>query len=113
MSKGLKWFLIIGGAILAVVVIVLSILDGFTGSRYGGYGMMGGYGGWMGLMGLFWLVVVGLIIWAVVSAAHRSGEVDPSGHMGGSESALEILKKRYARGEINKAEYEEKKKDLT
>ena len=29
-----------------------------------------------------------------------------------AESALEILKKRYARGEINQEEYLEKKKDL-
>jgi putative membrane protein len=31
---------------------------------------------------------------------------------GGSASALEVLKTRYARGEIGKEEYEEKKKDL-
>jgi putative membrane protein len=30
----------------------------------------------------------------------------------GSESPLEILKKRYAKGEISKEEYEEVKRDL-
>ena len=31
----------------------------------------------------------------------------------GSDSAIEILDKRYAAGEINKEEYEEKKRALT
>jgi putative membrane protein len=88
------------------------------GGGYGGYGMgpgmMGwGYGmGWMGMifMAAFWIaVIVGialLIRWLVVSTG--SG-----GNRGkAEESALEILKKRYARGEIEKEEFEEKKKDL-
>ncbi len=29
------------------------------------------------------------------------------------DSALEVLKKRYARGEINKQEFDERKRDLT
>lgn len=65
---------------------------------------------WMfgGFMWLFWIaVLVGLfflIKWAVQQG--RSGDQKRD------ESPLEILKKRYARGEIDKEEFEQKKKDL-
>jgi putative membrane protein len=76
-----------------------------------GYGpwMMRGYGmGWVGgiMMLAFWIaVIVGIVLlirWLATST--RGG--------GSAESALEILKRRYARGEIDKKEFEQKKKDL-
>jgi putative membrane protein len=90
-------------------------------AQYGGYGgyhmwpgMMGGWGmGWFGgiFMIVFWVaVIVGvvfLIRWLFVSS--RTGAQGP-GH--GGDTALDILRKRYARGEIDKQEFEEKKKDL-
>ena len=43
-----------------------------------------------------------------------SGRRDFGNHQSrGSDSAIEILDKRYASGEINKDEYEEKKRTLT
>ena len=84
--------------------------------RYGmGPGMMWGWGhpmGWfsMVMMGLFWVaLIVGVILlvrWLLLSKGGRGRE--PSRE----ESPLEILKKRYARGEIDKQEFEEKKRDL-
>lgn len=116
MDKGLKTALIIGGIILAIIAIVPTIIGAVTGWQGYGYGMMGsgmmgGYGA-MGLMGVFWIVVLGLIIWVVVAAARGTGQAGSFDSASRSESALEILKRRYARGEINKAEYEERKKDL-
>jgi putative membrane protein len=78
---------------------------------YGGWGhgpwMMGGYGFGGIFMVIFWIVVVigivFLIRWLVQSTR---------GGAGSAESALEILKRRYAKGEINKKEFEQKKKDL-
>jgi putative membrane protein len=80
-----------------------------------GPGMMGwGFGmGWFGLvmMGVFWVLVIVAIIflvrWLAVSSRSNRSDGPKS-----EESALEILKKRYARGEINKEEFEEKKRDL-
>jgi putative membrane protein len=87
------------------------------GRGYGwgpGPGMMGwGYGmGWFGmiLMGLFWIaIIVGIIFlirWLFVSTGTKSYRA------ASEDSPLDILKKRYARGEINKEEFEQKRKDL-
>jgi len=74
-------------------------------------GMMGW--GWFGplFMIVFWVLIVVLIILLVrrlVSASHPKVTAPPQ-----EDSALEILKKRYARSEINKEEFDAKKKDLT
>ena len=63
--------------------------------------------GWI-WMAIFWLLVI-LGIAALLKWLLRQG----SGHgTMGVESPLEILKKRYAKGEINKEEFEEKKRDI-
>ena len=84
------------------------------GDWHMGPGMMGGYGmGWFGgiFMIVFWvLVIVGLVFlikWLIQSTKAESGR-----SISNSSSAIDILKQRYARGEIDKEEFEEKKKDL-
>jgi len=77
--------------------------------------MYDGFGGWwwgMGLVhGLLWLVFLGLGI--VVLARLVARETRPANGGGGAaETALDILKKRYARGEIDKPEFDAKRKDL-
>jgi len=116
MSRGVKTAIIIGSIIVGLAIIVPLIVSLVSGWEYDGWGMMGprmmGGFGFMWLMPVFWLVILGLIIWAIVAAVGRTGESRGQGSPG-TDSALEILKQRYARGEINKEEYEQKKKDLT
>ena len=73
-----------------------------------GPGMMGGWGmGW--IMLLFWiLVLVGLIL--TIKWLLQMTSADKK--LTGASSAIDILKERYARGEINKAEFEAIRKDL-
>jgi len=109
-----KRVLAIGG-VIAAVLFVLSAALLLWWWQSGGYGMMGP--GMMGgfstafLMPILWIVVLGFIIWAVAAASHRpGGESGSAAHKG--ESPMEIIKRRYAEGEIGKEEYEEKKEDL-
>lgn len=69
---------------------------------------MGGFG--MGFGWIFWILILAAIIWAIIRFSSQSPR--RSGPSQQSEDALEILKKRYARGEIGKEEFEEKKKTL-
>ena len=68
------------------------------------------HGGWMFgggfLMLLWWLVPIALIVALVGYFARRPGTGT------GERTALDILKERYARGEIGKDEFEQKKRDL-
>jgi len=108
--------------IFKTAIIILGVLFGLVrnglAQRWWYWGHMGpgtegwGYGAgwiWSIIMLAFWIaVIVGLVFlirWLVISTG-VGGRARPE------ESALEILKRRYARGEIDKQEYEEKKKDL-
>ena len=70
-----------------------------------GFGLFGGFG-WFFM--IFWWVVITAGIVAVIkwlmSQSHDSGN--------SAKSPLEILKERYAKGEINQKEFEERKKGL-
>lgn len=69
-----------------------------------GFGM--GYGG--GYMWIFWIFLIVAIAWLVISAIGNGRNSGQSGE----KSAMDILNERYARGEIEKEEYEQKRRDL-
>jgi putative membrane protein len=79
-----------------------------------GPGMMGSWGmgefGMIFMVALWVLAIVGLIFllkWLMQTAIGKK-----EGTHGNSLQAVDILKERYARGEIDQAEFETKKRDL-
>ena len=62
-------------------------------------------------MPIFWLVIIGLCLYFIFGR-RRSSRIWISGQGFGDETALDILKKRYAKGEISKDEFEQMKRDI-
>jgi putative membrane protein len=70
-----------------------------------GYGGMGFGMGWGWIIGLIFLVI---LIWIIIRITSRG----QSSNQTINRSALDILNERYARGEMDKDEFEEKKRNL-
>lgn len=77
------------------------MMDFYYGNMFG-WGFGGGF-----MMVLFWAVIIFFIVW-MVKEIKGENHADDSRH----KSAVDILKERYANGEIDKKEFEEKKKDI-
>lgn len=115
------WTLV--GIVLLVVLLALlvggaAVTLGRAGAvgmmgRYGGFGMMGGFhplGGLIAIMvGLF---IIGGIALFVMTIAGSSSSAPASTATPTRESPLDILKMRYAKGELTKEQYDALKQDL-
>ena len=79
----------------------------------GQHGMMGGgmMGGGMGIvMIIFWIVLIAAVV--LLFSGAINGLRGTKQNREDASNPLEILKQRYARGEIDKVEYEGKRQDL-
>ncbi|MCL4532589.1 MAG: SHOCT domain-containing protein [Actinobacteria bacterium] len=73
---------------------------------YGGYGAGSGLG-WLGMIVelLFWVGLTLLVVWVAVRLlSNRRAD--------GEDTALEILRRRYASGEISTEEYNQARNEL-
>jgi putative membrane protein len=115
-------------AIVVLVAVLALLLFGGAGMGYGGfgmmgprmmggYGMMGSYGGGYGfgmmspIGGILSVALLALIVacgaFLVVSLLRGAGQ-----RTSPTESALDILKTRYAKGELSKQQFDEMKTAL-
>ena len=76
-------------------------------SPMGDWGHMMGYGYGGGFMWLILLILVGVVIYFLIQTS--KSKVSDGSTM---ETTLDILKKRYAKGEIDKGEFDRMKNDL-
>jgi putative membrane protein len=116
MSYGWRTAIMIGGIALGLPAMA----QAQQGMPYYGYGpgMMWEDGGWFHMLfGFLMMILLLAIIVALVVFGVRwlgSAEHSPFRHppAAGQRTALDILKERLARGEIDVAEYEERKRAL-
>ncbi len=109
--------------IVVAIVLVLLLLGGVGMMGFGGFGMgpgmmggngmMGGYGYGFNPLGMIlslvsWALIIGGIVLLVVWFVRNSGKATSAS----SQAPLDILKARYAKGEITKDQFDAIKRDL-
>jgi putative membrane protein len=68
-----------------------------------------GPGWWIVFVALFWILVIGSLVWLL----RARGPWGPPRAVGHRETALDVLERRYARGEIDVDEYRERRSVLS
>jgi len=105
----------IGQRLVLVLVALLTPAGAFAQERmyewgWGGHPMWWMWGAWgLGMLFVvvvFWALVIAGLVLGIRWLVRQGGAAHP-------DSALEILRQRYARGEINREEFEAKKRDLS
>lgn len=95
----------------SIPALLMTGCDGYYGPMGGGWNHMMNYGYGCGFGGMFmWIlfvIIMGVLAYFIIqnSKAKNSGGIT-------QETPLDILKKRYAKGEITKEEYDRMKKDV-
>jgi len=108
-DKEKDWILLF--VVVAVLIIILPMLMWglwVGSSMYGMGGMMGYGGGFMSLIPFAFLVLLALGAYYLLKEFMSTDKAVPSQ----GERALDILKERYARGEITREEYMKMKEEL-
>ena len=111
-NRGL-WILL---GVLVLVAVLVPMLGGGIGMMGGGPGMMWGSGysngpgwglwmvlGWLSMVAFWGAVILGLVL-LVRSLTGRSTRTE--------DSALDVLRRRYAAGEITREQFESMRTDL-
>lgn len=122
-SVSMRSVLVVLVVLLVLLVLVLLpalvmalFMSGMIGGGMMGGGMMGGntWWGWLSML-LFWVLLVGGLVAVLIWAVRQITPAGDSERGAGSrpDDALEILKQRYARGEITAEQFEQIKRDLT
>jgi putative membrane protein len=78
------------------------MMYGFNNGMGGDFGFFGGI-----FMVLWWVLIIAAVVIFAKWLMRQGDTQDTRG-----KSAIDVLKERYARGEIDRKEFEEKKKDL-
>jgi putative membrane protein len=106
----------LGAGILAAAMTAVAFASPLQAQPYGGgYGpghdMMGGWGyGYGAIHMIVWVVILIAIIVGIVWLVRSIAA--PGGRLPRRSAGLDVIEERYARGEINRDEYLQKKKDI-
>jgi putative membrane protein len=90
---------------LLVVLLVLFLFSFADQGHMWGWGNMMAFGHGVGYLWIIVLIIIGVVVYWIIQNEKSTSEGD-------KEAPLDILKRRYAKGEITKEQYEEMKKKL-